>query len=264
MDSSKKYNGLLIQDQQSRVVNDAIALEHPLSISVNGEIFTMTMQSPGQEVELARGLLFSEGVWKNRNAKLVWEEKERSDDGFLSQMNVLIPDDQVQQSQLNKRSLLSVASCGICGKTELSIPENVTFNAFPKLSVGEIKLMFNTMQDVQDSFRSSGGCHGASIFSKEKKMLAMHEDIGRHNAVDKVIGQLLEENLLDKATFLLVSGRVSYEIIVKCFSAGIPFLLAVSAPSSLAIDFAKELGITLLGFCREDRATIYSHPERVF
>jgi FdhD protein len=94
-------------------------------------------------------------------------------------------------------------------------------------------------------------------------MMTMQEDIGRHNAVDKVIGSLLLEGELGNAQFLLVSGRVSYEIVSKCFIAGIPFLLAVSAPSSLAVDFAKELGITLLGFCREDRATVYSHHERM-
>lgn len=89
------------------------------------------------------------------------------------------------------------------------------------------------------------------------------EDIGRHNAVDKVVGAILNNGELSSAQYLLVSGRVSYEIVTKCFMAGIPFLLAVSAPSSLAVDFAKELGITLLGFCRDDRATAYAHPERM-
>ena len=94
-------------------------------------------------------------------------------------------------------------------------------------------------------------------------MLTVMEDIVRHNAVDKVIGSLLNSGNIKQAQYLLVSGRVSYEIVTKCFIAGIPFLLAVSAPSSLAVDFSKELGITLVGFCRQDRATVYSHPERL-
>lgn len=264
MDNTLKYDALKLNADKAQAVSDALTVEHPLSVSINGEPFTLTMQTPGNEQELVRGLLFTEGIYKKKNAALDIEVVETSEQGFVSKVSVSIDEKELDHSQLNKRNLLSVASCGICGKTELALPEGkeLQINA-SKLSLQDVQLMFEEMHRVQTAFLSSGGCHAASAFSNEKKMLTMQEDIGRHNAVDKVIGSLLMKNELQQAQFLLVSGRVSYEIVSKCFIAGIPFLLAVSAPSTLAVDFAKELGITLLGFCREDRATVYSHHERM-
>jgi FdhD protein len=118
------------------------------------------------------------------------------------------------------------------------------------------------MNASQVAFRQSGGTHAAAAFTFQGEMLCSMEDIGRHNAVDKVIGDLILSGRLNQASCLTVSGRVSYEIVIKCFKARIPFLAAVSAPSSLAVDYAKELGITLFAFCREKRATCYSHPYR--
>ena len=118
------------------------------------------------------------------------------------------------------------------------------------------------MNATQHAFHLSGGTHAAAAFTLQGELLCSMEDIGRHNAVDKVIGELILTKKLNQASCLTISGRVSYEIIVKCFKAGIPILAAVSAPSSLAVDYAKELGITLFAFCREKRATCYSHPKR--
>jgi FdhD protein len=118
------------------------------------------------------------------------------------------------------------------------------------------------MNALQHSFHQSGGTHAAAAFTIEGELLSSMEDIGRHNAVDKVIGQLLLSKKLEEAACLTVSGRISYEIVVKCFKARIPFLAAVSAPSTLAVDYAEELGITLLAFCRQNRATCYSHTYR--
>ena len=119
------------------------------------------------------------------------------------------------------------------------------------------------MNRFQYDFKQSGGTHAAAAFSLEGKFLCSMEDIGRHNAVDKVVGNLITERKLDQAKIITVSGRVSYEIVIKCFKAGIPFLAAVSAPSSLAVDYAKELGITLFAFCRDGRTTCYSNPHRI-
>jgi len=118
--------------------------------------------------------------------------------------------------------------------------------------------MFADMKERQSAYLTGGGSHGAAIFNAQHELLVLREDIGRHNAVDKAIGALLNAGGLSQGRYMLVSGRVSYEIVVKCFAAGIPNLLAVSAPSSLAVDFCKELGIALYGFCREGRFTEYA------
>jgi FdhD protein len=123
--------------------------------------------------------------------------------------------------------------------------------------------MFHRMNELQRTFRQSGGSHAAAAFTIDGEILSLHEDIGRHNAVDKVVGDLLLKQKLKEAKCLIVSGRISYEIVSKCFVAGIPFLAAVSAPSSLAVDFSKELGITLMAFCREGDLTVYSHPSKL-
>ncbi len=118
------------------------------------------------------------------------------------------------------------------------------------------------MNTFQYNFKQSGGTHAAALFNLKGELLCAMEDIGRHNAVDKAVGKLIMNNELDRAKILTVSGRISYEIIIKCFKANIPFLAAVSAPSSLAVDYAKELGITLFAFCRDNRATCYSNIQR--
>ncbi len=258
-----RYDGICFMSDGNKHVIDALTVEHPLSVSINDEPFTLTMQTPGHEFDLVRGLLFTEGVYKKKSGQLIIDVKEESETGFISKVNVVIPESDLDKSQLNKRNLLSVASCGICGKTELTFPDTAEIKSTAQLNMSFISDMFHTMSAAQTAFMQSGGCHAAATFDREHEMLTIKEDIGRHNAVDKVIGHLLNNSELKNATYLLVSGRVSYEIVSKAFMAGIPFLMAVSAPSSLAVDFAKELGITLLGFCREDRATVYSHPERL-
>ncbi len=263
MNCTQAYEALLLRSDDSKKVEDVLTVEHPLSIRINGEPFTLTMQTPGNERELIRGLLFTEGVFKERSGGLNFAEVERSENGFLSVVDVRLDPDKIDFNRVNKRNLLSVASCGICGKTELELPKGERLNAGAHISLPEIQEMFASMQSGQHAFLSSGGCHASAAFSVDRKLLYTMEDIGRHNAVDKVIGAALLEGTLGKVRYLLVSGRVSYEIVTKCFLAGIPFLLAVSAPSSLAVDFSKELGVTLIAFCRDDRATIYSGAERL-
>jgi len=155
--------------------------------------------------------------------------------------------------------LLSVSSCGICGKRELgdlSVKGTKLTNV--DFSVELIESMLESMHSKQRSFSKSGGSHAAAAFDSLGRIISSKEDIGRHNAVDKVVGSLIRKSKLDKAIFISVSGRVSYEIITKAFRAKIPVLIAVSAPSSLAIDFAKELGVTVFAFCRNGKSTRYS------
>jgi len=131
-----------------------------------------------------------------------------------------------------------------------------------KIDISLIHDLFDKMKVLQHDFKQSGGTHAAAAFTIEGKLLCSMEDIGRHNAVDKVVGKLILKGELDKAKIITVSGRISYEIIIKCFKARVPFLAAVSAPSSLSVDYAKELGITLFAFCRGKRATCYSNVQR--
>ena len=132
-----------------------------------------------------------------------------------------------------------------------------------KLDPEMVGKMFTQMNSAQNTFKQSGGSHAAAAFTIEGKMLAIQEDIGRHNAVDKVIGSLLFQKQLQHAKCIVVSGRISYEIVNKCFLAGVPFLAAVSAPSSLAVDLSEQLGITLMAFCRENKFTAYCHLENI-
>jgi FdhD protein len=158
---------------------------------------------------------------------------------------------------------LSVASCGICGKQELDLPGQGASVLEVSLNPDLVSEMFGQMNSKQMAFKKSGGSHAAAAFSEDGELLTIKEDVGRHNAADKVVGELILSKKLLQAKCITLSGRVSYEIIIKTFRAKIPILAAVSAPSTLAVDFAKELGITLLAFCREGRLTCYSHPERL-
>lgn len=260
-----KYKGLKIRSNEIDPVNDALTVEDALAITINGEKFTVTMRTPGDEEELTRGLLFSEDIYRHHSPALSYKVEDHNELGFISKVNVNIPEDKLGNGYKNSRSLLSVSSCGICGKQELMeiTDQHKIGQGDLKIRFEDISQMFIEMEKKQVQFEQSGGIHAAAIFDKNKELLAIKEDIGRHNAVDKVIGALLLEERLKEAEFILVSGRVSYEIVTKAFAARIPFLAAVSAPSSLAVDYAKELGITLMGFCRTTKFTVYSNIDRV-
>ena len=256
---TRQYEAIKQSKGERTSVRDHLMIEHPLTVLVNDEIFTLTMQTPGDEEALIRGLLFAEGVVKLREGVLNTAVLERSPEGLISKVNVMVPENLLDKSQINKRNLLSVASCGICGRTELQdfSQEKKEGNTSEEESIS-FEIMFEIMRTHQAAFEQSGGCHAAAAFDGKRALLSVKEDIGRHNAVDKVVGDLLNRGELKSARYLLVSGRVSYEIITKCFTAGIPVLAAVSAPSSLSVDFAKELGVSLYAFCREDRWTRYA------
>jgi FdhD protein len=256
-----RYQGLQASDKKLSGVEDNLIVEEALNIRVNGEIFTVTMQTPGHEEDLVRGLLFSEGI-TDANAQVGITSLESNDLGFTTLINAEV-ESYDASDLINKRALLSAAACGICGARELEIPKGDSLKIATSPVLNELPQMFEKMASSQIAFEASGGSHAAAAFDNKGNMLSLREDVGRHNAVDKVVGNLLSQDGLDGAKVLLVSGRVSYEIVSKCFRAKIPVLAAVSAPSSLSVDFAKEFGITLIGFAREERFTIYSHPERL-
>lgn len=257
-----------IEDNKFIPVQDELVDEEMLQISINGNPYTTTMRSPGHEEELVRGILLTEDVYnkeKNPSTQIL----ERNSKSFITKMNVVIPEADLGEGIQTKRNLLSVTSCGVCGKYEMDLKLKGqklehTISILPS-TIGD---MFKKMSLQQELFKKTGGCHAAAAFDKQGNLLCIFEDIGRHNAVDKVIGHLARfaqcpvihssEQQTKIAACLIVSGRVSYEIVSKCYRAGIPYLAAVSAASSLAVDYCKEKGISLFAFCRDHKVTQYT------
>ena len=263
--ATSTYQGKKFDGNSSMLVVDSLTVEEALQININDEPFTVTMRTPGDDIALVRGLLNSEGIINDLSYTPDVILKNENPDGIVTIVDLKIPEDKLGSGYSNSRSLLSVSSCGICGRKEL---EELAFigkvlDEKKTLDFALIRSMFERMQTVQKTFNQSGGSHAAVAFNFNGELLVSMEDIGRHNAVDKVVGHLINNKQLKEAACITVSGRVSYEIIIKAFKARIPVICAVSAPSTLAVDFAKELGISLLAFCRENRATCYSHPERI-
>lgn len=257
------YQGLKISSSNHVKIDDFLVIEAPLQININNEPYTVVMRTPNDDFELIRGLLFAEDIYKKDSP--LYYQIEKEDSKSPSIINVNIKSEDLKKGYLNKRTLLSVSSCGICGKKELKDikinGKKLTKNAF--ISSENLHKMHLLMSNFQETFKKSGGSHAAAVFNKKQELLTIKEDIGRHNAVDKSIGELLIKKTLQDANYLLVSGRVSYEIVSKAFIAKIPVIVAISACSSLAVDFAKEFGICLIGFTRNEKMTIYSNPNYI-
>lgn len=257
------YQAIKISPKNNSKIDDFLVIEAPLQININNKPYTVVMRTPNNDFELIRGLLFAEDIYKSNN-NLVYQI-EKKDANIPAIINVNIDKNILGKGYLNKRTLLSVSSCGICGKKELKDLKvdgkaliKKTFSTSEKLHK-----MHSIMRNFQDNFKQTGGSHAAAIFDKNQQLLSIKEDIGRHNAVDKTVGDLLQKKHLKNAHFLLVSGRVSYEIVTKAFLAKISVIVAISACSSLAVDFAKEFGICLIGFARDNKMTIYSNPNHI-
>ena len=254
------YEGLHIINKKQSITTDELVIEAPLQININTESYTVVMRTPGNDQDLVLGLLYAEDIYK-KSLSIPYEIIEEKLN-IPSIVNVTIAPSVLGKGYLNKRTLLSVSSCGICGKKQLE-DIKVTGNTIEqKISFSSENLlnMFAPLQQHQETFKKTGGSHAAGIFNHHFKLLTIREDIGRHNAVDKCVGSLLQKQLLKSGMYLLVSGRVSYEIVSKAFLAKIPVIVAVSACSSMAVDFAKEFGICLIGFTRQDKMTVYANP----
>lgn len=264
MDNYRKYEGLKMEKGSVTNVIDPLTIEQALEIDINGAPFTVVMQTPGDEIDLTQGLLYAEDVLKRRSLANFEEIKDQS--GNITHINVTTDTEKLGKGYLSSRSLLSVSSCGICGKQSLNDLPNEKGTLSPddiSISVNDLFKMQQKMFANQTLFSLTGGCHGVAAFDINGKMLTIKEDIGRHNALDKVVGNLLSSENFDNAKIIMFSGRISYEIVSKCFRAKIPIIMAVSAPSSLAVDFAKEYEMTLLSFARNGKATCYSGTNRI-
>ncbi len=260
--ATNQYQGKKIDKNIASDVNDELTLEEALQININGKAFSLTMRTPGNDDELIRGLLYAEDIYRGNKNLVI--EYNKPVDSIITEANISIDVSLIREGYSSSRNFLSASSCGICGKTELEdIDTSCKIEDEYQIDINALSDMFKLMKEKQDTFHLSGGSHAAAAFTPKGDLLTVMEDIGRHNAVDKVTGYLLNNSQLKRAKCLTVSGRISYEIVSKAFAAKIPILAAVSAPSTLAVDYAKELGITLLGFCRDGKATCYAHPNRL-
>ncbi|MBO0979453.1 formate dehydrogenase accessory sulfurtransferase FdhD [Microbacterium sp. SD291] len=252
---------------------DTLAVEEPLEIRVLGEPLAVTMRTPGHDVELAAGFLVSEGVisagWEFRSAIHCGGPGTGGAENTYNVLDVsLAPGVQPPAPDL-ARSFYTTSSCGVCGKASIEAVETVSRYDVScddaSVSAQDLVGYPDRLRARQDAFDKTGGLHAAALFDTATgEMLVLREDVGRHNAVDKVIGwAVLNDRLPLRGTVLQVSGRASFELVQKAAMAGIPVLAAVSAPSSLAAELAEARGLTLVGFLRGRSMNVYSHPYRV-
>jgi FdhD protein len=250
---------------------ETLVVEEPLELRVNGAAITVTMRTPGSDVELAQGFLLTEGVVGQRDDIARVEYCRGAGPDGANTYNVLdvtlapgvsMPDIDVT------RNFYTTSSCGVCGKGSIDAVRTISRHSpgdDPTVVASEtLSAMPDQLRSAQRVFASTGGLHGAALFDADGTMLVVREDIGRHNAVDKVIGWAVEQGRIPlSGTVLLVSGRASFELTQKSIMAGIPVLAAVSAPSSLAVDLASQAGLTLVAFLRGESMNVYTRPDRV-
>ncbi|MFG1933925.1 formate dehydrogenase accessory sulfurtransferase FdhD [Mycobacterium sp. NPDC048908] len=250
---------------------ETLVVEEPLEIRVNGTAVTVTMRTPGSDVELAQGFLLTEGVIARRDDVLTVRYCKGATDYGVNTYNVLdvtlAPGVQMPDVDVT-RNFYTTSSCGVCGKASLDAVRLISRHCpgdDPSTVTAEtLSAMPSKLRAAQKVFASTGGLHGAALFGTDGTTLVVREDIGRHNAVDKVIGWALEADRIPLAgTVLLVSGRASFELTQKAVMAGIPMLAAVSAPSSLAVDLASQSGLTLVAFLRGESMNVYTRPDRI-
>ncbi len=242
---------------------DLLAVEEPLEIRVDGEPLTVTMRTPGDDIDLAAGFLFTEGLLTSLGDV---HEIRMCDDNVAA---VTVKDaGALLKAKAATRNFLTTSACGVCGKDSIeAVRVRSAFEVATdpvRVSPAVLAALPGRLRDAQRIFSHTGGLHAAGLFTSDGTLLALREDVGRHNAVDKVAGWALRSGLLPLVGhILLVSGRASFELAQKALMIGVPVLAAVSAPSSLAASLAEEGGLTLVGFLRGDTMNVYAGAQRV-
>jgi FdhD protein len=254
-----RWNGESADEQ-----DDDLAEEEPLEIRVRGQAVSVTMRTPGHDAELAAGFLLTEGIIQSPRDLLRVEHCDLNEEGNV--LNVLLAPDVPVDFERLTRHVFASSSCGLCGKATIESVQG----QFPpvqsdmRIDAEALAGLPQQMRAAQETFNRTGGLHAAALFDAGGKLLVLREDVGRHNAVDKVVGHcLLHGPFPPDRHVLLVSGRSSFEIMQKALAARVPIVAAVSAPSSLAATFAQESGQTLIGFLRDRRMNIYANAQRV-
>jgi len=247
---------------------DDLAVEEPLEIRVEGRPVAVTMRTPGHDEELAAGFLISEGVISRcdevRKISSV-VNKGRTEPNIIDVK--LVRPESVDFARLT-RHVFTTSSCGLCGKATIAAVQArcaaIAPDYGPRVEATVLAQLSGTLATAQTVFQRTGGLHAAGLFAADGRLLVVREDVGRHNAVDKVLGHLLLSGKIDPAgAILLVSGRVAFEIVQKALAARIAVVAAISAPTTLAVDFARANGMTLVGFLREGRMNIYAGADRI-
>jgi FdhD protein len=270
-----EHQTLKWRDREAGIEPDRLAVEEPLEIRLGGRRFTLTMRTPGHDEELAAGFLLAEGFVTSR-AELGEIRQVRGAKGVPDPnvLDIILTVPAARLRERLKRNFAISSSCGVCGKTSIEAIQRrlEPISTDLHLSSATVIRLPSLMREAQAVFAATGGLHAAALFAAgiparngdEVELSVLREDVGRHNAVDKVIGYALMHDLIPLSeAVIMVSGRLSFEIVQKTAAAGVPILCAVSAPSSLAVELAEEVGITLIGFVRERGFNVYTHAHRI-
>lgn len=248
-------------------VSDLLSREEPLEIRVRGHSVAVTMRTPGHDAELAAGFLLTEGLLHHRRDLVTIAHCQQGEAAqHENVLNVFLAAKVAFDVERLTRHVFASSSCGLCGKASIESVQQQFAPVKSKLKIRAALLLKlpERLRAAQKTFAQTGGLHAAALFDTRGKLLVLREDVGRHNAVDKVLGwAFLKQKLPLRSHVLLVSGRASFEILQKSLAAQVPIVTAVSAPSSLAVEFAQASGQTLAGFLRGETMNIYSHPERI-
>lgn len=266
------------KDRNITLKDDQICREEPLEYllpfegndeSIKYKTLAITMRTPGNDIELATGFLYSEGIITQASDILGFRySKERADAGHKNSLEIKLKTPLNSDNSKIERRFTTYSSCGLCGKTsikslEIQNPPRLDEQS-DSVQISSLNQLSNKMLNDQVLFRQTGSAHASGLFDFNGNMLQVFEDVGRHNALDKLIGFYLRtEPVLLKQSILLVSGRLSFELVQKAIMAGIPIVAAVGAPSSLAVETAKRFNLTLVGFLRSNSFNIYNAPFRL-
>ncbi|MCO6509923.1 MAG: formate dehydrogenase accessory sulfurtransferase FdhD [Aridibacter famidurans] len=265
-----------VSDDRSEDTSDSLAVEEPLEIRVgflDGDVrrnraVSITMRTPGDDFELAAGFLFTEGIISSPDQiENIKHCGPKDTEGETNTVRLDLSDDTEIDLNSLERHFYTTSSCGVCGKSSI----DALYTGAKKIEPGDFRIdgaLINAFPDKlrrhQDVFEQTGGLHASALFGADGGLIEIREDVGRHNALDKVIGaRLLDGETFLSETVLMVSGRASFELVQKALMASIPILLAVGPPSTLAVELAKEFGMTLVGFVRDGRYNVYAGAERV-
>jgi FdhD protein len=272
--SKTKTRVRVVEDGKMRIRPDTLATEEPMEIRLLAggatQTVAVTMRTPGADFELAAGFLYGEGIVKSTDDIARISYCVDSDLDAAQQYNIVnveLRGGTEYDLRPLERHFYTTSACGVCGKAsleQLELRGCPVVGPGPEISAETIYSLPGKLREAQGLFDATGGLHAAALFDEEGNLIALREDVGRHNATDKLVGwALLEGKLPLSGHIVMVSGRSSFEILQKCLTAGVPFVCAISAPSSLAVDVAREFGMTLVGFLRGERFNVYAGQERV-